>query len=72
MNTGTAIRLARAQARLADARRGIELAREILDDLMVEGELPRDHDLLVALSAAKAKTEEVLYEVMAQLEEAEE
>lgn len=72
MNTGTAIRLARAQARLADARRGIELAREIIDDLMVEGELPRDHDLLVALSEAKAEAEKVLYEVMAQLEEAEE
>lgn len=72
MNTATAIRLARAQARLADARRGIELAREILDDLMVEGELPQDRELLVTLSAAKGETEKALYEVMAQLEEAEE
>lgn len=72
METDTAIKLARAQARLADARRGIELAREIIDDLGVEGKLPRDRDLLIALSTAKAETEKVLYEVMGQLEEASE
>lgn len=71
MDANTMIDLAKTQARLWDARRGIREALDTIDDMMIEGRLIPP-ELRNALVKAKDSTEDALREVMNQLEEASE
>lgn len=72
MDANTMIDLAKTQARLWDARRGIREALDTIDDMMIEGRLEIPPELRNALVKAKDSTEDALREVMNQLEEASE
>ena len=72
MNTGTAIKLAKSQARLWDARRGIREVLDTIEAMTLEGQLEANAELHSALKEARVQAEKALAEIMAQLEEAEE
>ena len=71
MNTATAIKLAKAQARLWDARRGIREVLDAVDAMIMDGQL-QDTELRNELIKAKEQTETALAGIMGHLEEVEE